>query len=185
MRRISLALATLAAFGCLVASAQAVSFDDGVRYVKRGYHQNKQWPWPYICADRIAVHEPFCIMVNNGWRRQNLLGAHHFNEDATKLTTAGELRVRWILTQAPPERRTIFVERDLNPTVTAERLAAARDYASQVIIDGGAPVVVESNLISEGRPASLVDATNVRFQESMPVPALPATSVGISTGTGQ
>jgi hypothetical protein len=123
-------------------------------------------------------------MINNGWRRQNLLGPHHFSENSDKLTTAGELRIRWIMTQAPGERRTIFIERDVDPSVTAERLAIARNYASQVTTDGQLAQVVETHLISEGRPASVVDATNVRFQESLPPPALPAATVGLE-GSGQ
>jgi len=91
----------------------AVCCDDTAMYIKQGYHVNKQWPWPYVCPDRIAVREPFCIMVNNGWRRENLLGAHHFNPDSNQLTSAGQLRVQWIMTQAPPDHRNIFVERAL------------------------------------------------------------------------
>jgi hypothetical protein len=174
------AITAIVAFGGLVTSAHAVWFDDGAHYVKRGYRQNQAWPWPYVCADRIAVREPFCMMINNGWRRQNLLGPHHFTANSDKLTTAGELRVRWIMTQAPGDRRTIFIERDIDPTVTAERLATARGYASQVSPDGQIAQVAETFLISEGRPASVVDATNVRFQESLPPPVLPASSGGLS-----
>jgi hypothetical protein len=183
--RTFLAIAAVVALGGLATSAQAIWVDDGVHYVKRGYHQNKAWPWPYVCADRIAVREPFCVMVNNGWRRQNLLGPHHFTETSDRLTTAGELRIRWIMTQAPSERRTIFIERDVDPTVTAQRSATARSYVSQVAVDGQLAQVVETHLISEGRPASVVDATNVRFQESMPPPMLPAATVGLGSGTGQ
>jgi len=182
MQRSFLAIAVLVAVGGFAASAQAVWFDDGAHYVKHGYKQNKVWPWPYVCADRIAVREPFCMMVNNGWRRQNLLGAHHFTENGDKLTTAGELRVRWIMTQAPAAHRTIFVERAINPTVTTDRVAAARDYATLVDPPGGQLAqIVETNLTSEGRPASVVDAVNVRFQESMPPPMLPAATVGLDT----
>ena len=80
------------------------------------------------------------------------------------------------------ERRMIFIERDVDPTVTADRLATARNFASQVGTDGQIAQVVETHLISEGRPASVVDATNVRFQESLPPPTLPATTVGIGGG---
>jgi hypothetical protein len=184
MQRTILVIAAVVALGGLVTSAEAVWVDDGVHYVKRGYRQNKVWPWPYVCADRLAVREPFCIMINNGWRRQNLLGPHHFTENSDKLTSAGELRIRWIMTQAPGERRTIFIERDVNPAVTAERLAIARNYAAQVTTDGQLAQVMETHLISEGRPASVVDATNVRFQESLPPPTLPAATVGLE-GSGQ
>jgi hypothetical protein len=197
MRRTFIAAAAVVAVGGFISTAQAVwvdtsthcnrehgpaPWDEAAHYMKRGYHRNVDWPWPYVCADRVAVREPFCVMVNNGWRRQNLLGAHHFNDKADQLTTAGELRVRWIMTQAPAERRGIFVERDAQSSITEQRLATAREYAAQVAIDGETPQVQESHLVSEGRPASVVDATNVRFQESMPPPTLPAATVSTETG---
>jgi len=181
MRQTWIAIAALVAVGGVINSAQGVFFDETAHYVKRGYHRNELWPWPYICPDRVAVREPFCIMVNNGWRRQNLLGPHHFNARANELTTAGELRVHWIMTQAPPERRQIFIERALVADVTQQRLATAREYAAQVALDGQLPQVMETHLVSEGRPASVVDSVNVRFQESMPPPMLPAATVGGAT----
>jgi hypothetical protein len=182
MRRIFITAAALAIVSGLIPSAQAVWVDDSVHYMKRGYHRNELWPWPYVCADRVAVREPFCLMINNGWRRQNLLGPHHFNDTSSGLTTAGELRVRWIMTQAPGERRTIFIERDVDPTLTSQRLATAREFAAQMVADGQTPQLMETHLLSEGRPAAVVDATNVRFQESMPPPTLPAATVST---TGQ
>lgn len=149
-------------------------------YIRCGYRQNADWPWPYVCPDRTAARAPFNLMVQNGWRRQNLLGAHHFTRDGEQLTTAGELKVRWIMTQAPPDHRNVFVERAVNPTVTTHRVASARQYADKVAMAGERPVVEETYLMSEGRPASLVDAVNVRFQESMPPPVLPAAAGGTS-----
>ena len=178
MRRSLLALAALVAALLCVESADAVWIEDGYHYVRRGYHRNVAWPWPYVCPDRIAVREPFQAMVNNGWRRQNLLGTHHFNFESNQLTTAGELRVQWIMTQAPPERRSIFIERSTDPEVTAQRLAVVRDYAAQVAIDSQEPQAFESHLVSEGRPAAVVDATNVRFYESMRPPVLPPPVAG-------
>jgi hypothetical protein len=155
-----------------------------VHYVRRGYHRNEAWPWPYICPDRVAVREPFCMMVDNGWRRQNLLGPHHFHAETNKLTTAGELRVRWVMTQAPPNRRSLFIERSIEPAITAERVAVVREYAAQVAVNGQVAQVTDTHLLSEGRPASVVDATNVRFQESLPPPILPPTSYS-SAGSGK
>lgn len=188
MRR-TLTAAALAIAASLGSTAEAVWVDthhhyhDGchrpsrfggmVDYVRSGYHHNVVWPWPYICPDRMAVREPFAIMVDNGWRRQNLLGPHHFNAESNELTTAGELRVQWIMTQAPANYRTVFVERSLDPEATERRLATVHDYATQVIADGQSPLVFDTHLISEGRPAAVVDATNVRFQESTPPPVLP------------
>lgn len=174
MRRIYIVVAAAVVALVCVHEANAVCLDDGAHYVKHGYYTNKMWPWPYVCPDRVAVREPFCVMINNGWRRQNLLGAHHFNPETNQLNAAGQLRVQWIVTQAPPEHRGIFVERALDGNVNAQRIAAAREYATQVGIDGRGPQVAETHLLSEGRPASVVDATNVKFQAAMPVPVLPA-----------
>ena len=155
-------------------SASAVFIDTTVQYIKSGYHRNANWPHPYICPDRMAVREPFEVMIRNGWRRQNLLGAHFFNPVTNQLTTAGELHVRWIMTQAPPKYRQVFIERAIDPTITADRIAATRTYASRVSLDGQMPEVFETNMIADGRPAAIVDATNVKFMENMPVPVLPA-----------
>ncbi len=182
MRRSFLArYALLSTFVCLQ-SADAVWFEDNYHKIKRGYHRNEAWPWPYVCPDRLAVRDPFRVMVDNGWRRQNLLGPHHFNAETNRLTTAGELRVHWIMTQAPADRRSIFIERAAQPDVTDERLAVVREYAAQVAIDAQEPQAFESHLVSEGRPASVVDATNVRFYESMRPPVLPPPVAGV---TGQ
>lgn len=174
MRRTIIAAAASVVVLASVHRADAVCCDDTALYIKHGYHMNQQWPWPYVCPDRIAVQEPFCIMVNNGWRRQNLLGAHHFNPDTNQLNAAGQLKVQWIMTQAPPDRRSIFVERALDTKLNTQRLAAIREYATQVATDGRMPQVAETSLMSEGRPAAVVDATNVKFQQAMPAPVLPA-----------
>ena len=184
MRRILIVAVVLVAVAGTAQRVPAVFFDDAAHYVKHGYRVNQQWPWPYQCPDRIAVHEPFCVMVNNGWRRQNLLGPHHFNPNTNQLTTAGELRLQWIMTQAPPERRGIFVERTLNPEANAQRLAIVREYAMKVSPDGRPPQVEETFLVTEGRPAAVVDATNVKFLQSMPLPVLPA-ATSSETSTGQ
>jgi hypothetical protein len=86
------------------------------------------------------------------------------------------------MTQAPPERRSIFVERAARPDVTAERMAIVREYAARVSLDGQEPQAFESHLVSEGRPASVVDATNVRFYESMRPPVLPPPIGGYAGG---
>lgn len=182
MRRTLIAAAALVVVAGAVESARAVCLDETAHYVKHGYHVNTMWPWPYVCPDRIAVREPFCAMVNNGWRRQNLLGQHHFNPDTNQLTTAGELRVQWIMTQAPVDRRNIFVERSLDADITTQRLANVREYAVKVAPEGRTAQVGETYLMSEGRPAAVVDATNVKFLQSMPAPVLPAATVGTSTG---
>jgi hypothetical protein len=116
-------------------------------------------------------------MVANGWRRENLMAQHHFIENADgqlELSKAGQMKVYWILTQAPPAHRTIFVERDARAAETTERVDAVQQFAVQLAPAGGLPDIQETHLIAEGRPADEVDRTNVRYHESMPTPQLPA-----------
>jgi hypothetical protein len=80
------------------------------------------------------------------------------------------------MTQAPPAYRQVFIERSIDPSITAARIAATRDYAQRVALDGQIPQVFETNLMAEGRPANVVDITNVKFLENMPAPVLPAAS---------
>lgn len=170
MRRlllVTLALGMVAEGG---SQANAVGFDSAARYIKSGYHRNVAWPWPYVCDDRVAVREPFAVMVNNGWQHQNLLGEHHFNATSDRLTRAGELKVHWISTQTPPNRRQVFIERSIDPQVTEQRMAVVRDYAARIAVDGQMPQVFDSRLVSEGRPATMVDAVNEHFRQSMPMP---------------
>ena len=72
------------------------------------------WPKPFVCPDRQAVRAPFVVMVNNGWRFQNMLGDHHFASDTGELNEAGRIKVRWILTQAPQQHRSVYVYKALS-----------------------------------------------------------------------
>ena len=73
--------------------------------VARDTKRRNCWPEPFTRPDRYAVRAPFALMVSNGWRRQNLLGEHHFVDQGGKLTEAGRLKIRWILTEAPQHHR--------------------------------------------------------------------------------
>jgi hypothetical protein len=145
-------------------------------HCKQIYHMNQRWPSPYVCPDRASVRAPFDTMVSNGWRRQNLMGPHHFNEDCTKLTQAGELKVQWIMTQAPAVYRQMYIERSVDPDVTAKRMATVRDYSTVVAMNQSIPEVSETHIVSEGRPAAAVDFVNTRFRDNQRVPMLPASS---------
>ena len=120
-------------------------------------------------------------MVNNGWRRQNLLGAHHFDEESQKLTPAGELKVRWTMTQTPPQHRQLYIERAIDPSVTEQRIATARNFAAQASMDGSEPVVQDTHIMSPGRPATSVVFEQKSFHERKPIQPvfLPASSSGL------
>ena len=165
-------LLCFAIFTSLISIAPSVTHAGD--YIHMGHRRNVCWPRPYIYADRAAVAAPFAVMANNGWRRQNLLGDHHFDLENSKMTTAGELKLQWILTQTPVHRRTVVVSRTINEEANAKRLEAVQVAASKILPIGVVADVQESHLVIEGRSAEMIDAITVRFRENMPAPILPA-----------
>ncbi len=139
--------------------------------IEAGRQVNQRWPEPFIYSDRVQVKSPFNAMVNNGWKRQNLLGSHHFNEGSTQLSSAGEIKVHWVMTQATTKFRQVYVERSLDPKLTEQRMKIAAKYAR--LVTGKKTKINEANMMVEGRPANMVDATLGKFRESMMPPKLP------------
>jgi hypothetical protein len=167
-----------------VAPAEAQWFDNFCQSVKRGYHRNMSWPEPFLRADRESATLPFGIMVSNGWRRQNLLSDYHFNDDSPQLNQAGELKLHFILTQMPPNRRTVFVQRAMNPELTAVRMAVVQRAADRMLPSGMIAEVVESDLPNDGWPADEIDSVSRQYQRTRPDPRLPSNDGGSGGGSG-
>jgi hypothetical protein len=162
------------------ASAEAQWFEQFKQNFKRDYHRNSMWPEPFLQADRDAVMRPFAIQTANGWRRQNLLSDYHFDEATNQLTLAGESKLRYILTQMPQTRRTVFVQQGLSTQITEGRMHSVERTAENIVPPGMIAQVVQSNLPSDGWPAADIDAVTRKFIATTPDPRLPAG--GISSG---
>ena len=144
--------------------------------ISRDWKRNNCWPKPFDYPDRQSVRAPFAIMVQNGWRRQNLLGDYHFEADSAKLTPAGEEKLRWILLEAPEQHRTIYVGRARTAKQTTERIESVQKLAEQILPDGPLPAVLETNIAPSGWPAERIDTIGRKFEASTPNPQLPAPS---------
>jgi len=142
-----------------------------LHHIFRDTVELQRWPQPYACWDNQAARACYPIMIQNGWRRQNLLADHDFNADGNALSPAGEHKVRWILTQAPLQHRTIFVRKAETADQTATRIAAVRDYAAKVAPDGGPASILETHLnpldYPVGWPGSKDTSLLRKFQSSM------------------
>jgi hypothetical protein len=177
MKRTLLCVAALAA----AAPADAFWLGEFYCYLEERREENARWPSQFVGQDRAAAAAPFDVMIRNGWRRQNLLGAHHFNEDCTQLSQAGKLRVQWILSQAPPEHREVFIEQSIEEGVTQQRIETVNQFAMQVSRDGAPFQAQPTHILSDGRPAVTVDFVNTQFRENMPVPTLPKAEAATPT----
>ncbi len=141
-----------------------------------GYRANVDWPKHYIPAARQPLCHTFAVMIDNGWRRQNLLGDHHFKSDSSELTEAGKLKVRWILSQAPRSRRGIYVQRGVDVAQTSARIAAVQANAASLSPAVKPAFVSDTHIVPEGHPAGVVDNVFVGFQNNRPAPVLPKAS---------
>lgn len=156
---------------------QAQSLCDSFRAfadsVVRDFKRNNCWPEPFVRPDRQAVRAPFGVMVHNGWRRQNMLGDHHFKEQSAALNEAGEIKVRWIMTQAPPHHRTIYVHRGNTADETSARVEAVQQVAMGFAEGDQLPAVAVTNIDATGWPATNVDMIQRAWVQSSPEPRLP------------
>ena len=175
----AVALATVAAIS---GSADAGGLAAFFRDVDQGYHRNKYWPEPFVMQDRSFVAAPFVVMTQKGWEEQNLMGENYFKKETGELNESGQLKVRWIMTQAPVGYRTVYIERANSPQGTANRMDATRRFADRIAIGGEVPDVRESNMMVNGWPAEYSDMIITKFQQSTPDPRLPADADSSSAG---
>jgi hypothetical protein len=128
--------------------------------------RNNCWMEPFIYPDRASVCTINDLQVAKGWQAQNLLGEPHFEPNSEKLSPAGMIKLRWILTQVPAQYRNVFVQRGMTDEITSRRLAAAQMAAGE-IARGGVPEVMVSDLPLNGTPASYVNGVNGGFDGYM------------------
>jgi hypothetical protein len=179
MRFPGFALAQIVLFGVAAAQAQ-----DPFHRFWTDTTRNNLWPDTFASPDRDAVRMPLATMAENGWRRQNLFGDHHFETDGTTLTEAGRLKVQWILTEGPEQHRILFVRRADTPEKTAARVASIQQAAATVLLPGQQAMVLETYISPPGWPADRVDIIFRKFLTSQPIPRLSPPGGATATGGG-
>jgi len=181
MVRTVLVVALLGASSVLTAPAHANWLSDFFHSVVRDTKRRNCWPKPFTRPDLEAVRTPMATMVSNGWRRQNMLGDHHFVPEDGLLTDSGRLKLRWILTEAPQQHRTVFVHSAESPEATVARLELVRQAAVEMVGETNLPPVLKTGISSRGWPASRVEAITRKFEQSIPEPVLPKAEGGGSS----
>lgn len=182
MRRIGTTLIAGLLLTAAAGTVQAGWWQRLVHSVRTDFHRNNEWPYTFVYADREAAFAPFEVMTYNGWRVQNTLGDHHFDAATGALTEAGRIKVQWIVTQAPEEYRTIYVQRAESSAVTVDRLEAVREVALAAAPEGMTPEIAETSIAPRGTPADYIDNVGRKYSDSMPAPRLPK-SVSDSSGS--
>jgi len=138
--------------------------------------RNGCWPDAFVPIDRTNARLPFVVMVQTGWKRQNLIADPYFQEDGKTLTDSGKRQSKWILTQAPVQHRTIFVKEGDNASVTEARVKAVSEAAVSFVGPDQKVDIRITNIDPPGWPAEYVDTVERAYLKTMPDPRLPARS---------
>ena len=177
------AAARILAVGFLGLSLIAISAGDASADWSSFWHKfhvdtarNNAWPDPFNEADARDTMAPFEIMKQNGWKLHNTIGHDLFREGDGVLMASGSNQVRWIATQAPQSRRTIYVLKGHSRLETEARLASVRQTLSGMNLDGSQPSV-EVTSVSPARASGIWAAKISREGvAAIPKPQLPQTS---------
>lgn len=148
------------------------------------YHHAHYWPYPYNCDDRSYVRDIMERQMHNGWTDQTTLYAYHFEKDGNKLTEAGLMHLRWILENAPENRRVIFVQSANQSIASQERLANVQYAAAQIAGDGNVPSALLRVTPAYGRPAREEDLKYRAYVGSILAPRIQYTAGGGSAANG-
>ena len=173
----------------LVLAANSAQADYGSGWKEWGhrfhldFYRNNTWPEPFRTADRNLAREPFCIQVDNGWKMQNTIGTFLFDSESQRVNQAGDLLVKWIITQAPIHRRAVFVLKGDTAEATSARVksveAVVAKYANGCVI----PVLL-TDTEPAGWSASYIDSITQQFNATIPAPRLPAREGGSGGSSG-
>jgi uncharacterized membrane protein YgcG len=154
-----------------------------VKGIVRDVTSRQIWPEPYKPVDKAAALAPYPIMVENGWRRQNMLVTSHFDATTKQLTEAGQNKVRWILTAAPQQHRSVYVHVADSNEETSARIASVQQFARK-ISPNDLPPILTTTISEDGWAADEIDMIGRKYLEAMPAPKLPASAGGGGSSGG-
>ena len=147
---------------------------DFIQDIPKDTARRNCWPAPFVYPDRQAAREPFVTMVANGWQHQNMLIGEHFNAETGKLSEAGQAKVLWILNDAPPQHRNIFVHRAATLQETVAHIQAVQQFIAKSVPPNEFPPVLESTQSADGYSGDRYDIIARKFQQATLDPKLMA-----------
>ena len=181
--RVVALIVMLASFGTSAALAQDAyhggrSFTQSFHY---DYYRNARWPTPFRAMDTSAVLSYFEVQRNNGWKLHNTLGTAMFDSTTHLLTDSGRAHLRWIVTNAPQDRRVLFVLQGLTQQETAQRIESTQLAVSEMVPVGPLPKIYLTDTDAPGSSGVYQTAVVRAMTNSVPAPRLPSGSGGSPT----
>ena len=147
------------------------------------FHHAHYWPYPYNCQDRDYVRSFSALQVAKGWTAQTTLYDYHFDPDTHQLNQSGRLMLAWILGNAPPEHRKVYVQTASSEYASQQRLAHVQEEVNKLTDELQAPTVALRLTEPLGRPAVEADMIRRNELDTMLPPRI--TYEAPPTGTGE
>ena len=181
---LALALALLGVGLCdamtiTAARADWKSFWHGVHL---DHARTNAWPQPFVDVDTRQARAPFEVMKHNGWRAHHTIGHELFYDQEAALTAAGNRRVAWIASQAPLNRRTIYVLRGRSHAETEARLASVHQVLASLEEGGATAQVLVTDTEPPVAPGVWTEQISRQWIAELPAPKLPSKTASGSVG---
>lgn len=140
------------------------------------WHRNNAWPEPFQTLDRQTTWSHIMAYEVKGWQMENTLTDAHFDPETQAITSAGQAKLWWIITQQPIERRTVFVLLNQDERTTSIRVDSVQQAITRFLPHGPLPQVVRTSEAPITMPGSYAGDIFTKANESRPAPVLPAAS---------
>jgi hypothetical protein len=138
------------------------------------YHRNNAWPHPFREAAATQTRMPFEVQRMNGWQLHNTISHGLFRAGDGQLSYAGQQQLQNIMTQVPPQHRTVFVVRGGSDVETEARVASVRSSLERIVPEGNSlPQVVLVERAPATSSGAMASAVNRARMQSIPAPKLP------------
>jgi hypothetical protein len=135
--------------------------------------RNSAWPLPFSCWDREHYYAIFNQQYAIGNQVAHTLTSEYFHPESNELNRAGELRVAWIMQNAPQADKQIFLYEDETGPTMDQRIASVREFTDRYYAHLGNAAIVKSQLLPHQIPATF-QATYLRqYSQGQPDPVIP------------
>jgi len=146
--------------------------------VKVDTHRNNAWPEPFRYQDRQTVYAHYAAQAANGWQRQTTLGHQYFDHNTHELNEAGIIRLHWIATRVPENRRTVYVLQTYSPKVDRARHESIELEMTRMLPSEEHPAIVRTKVAPPTFNADMLDKMWEMHKSTVPPPVLPAGGEG-------
>ena len=137
------------------------------------YRRMNCWPQPFKDANRSLVRHNLSRFADRGWQLNNTLSNHMFDTATQQLTTAGMIKLRWIMTQAPLNRQQVFVLQGRTPEETKVRIKSVKRAVLQLRSADADSRVQLTNRTPWGGSGEYFQSVDTSYKQSIPKPRLP------------